>query len=322
MMTLKDSEKADIQKVLDYCSDMSLLYVEDDRQLLSEMQEMFEDFFDDVTVAKDGSEGLEKFRSSHEKYGTYPDLVFTDIRMPELNGIEMSKEILLLNPEQIIVVLSAHNESEVLIELINTGISHFLLKPIALKQLYRTLSEVCEKDYYKKKSLQYAKELERLANLDPLTGISNRRHFFNKINRTFPKIKQKNVPLCVCILDLDRFKIINDTYGHSIGDGVIKKFVDIVQSVLSKEDCFARFGGDEFVVCLKSSLSGTLQMTDVIKKKVSEIETIQDQKITFSVSIGVASLEPEDTNIDEVIKRADIDLYNEKRRKHNTSYSE
>jgi len=149
-----------IDNLLNYSRTLTVLYVEDDKAIREEMQEILEEIFQQVIVAKDGQEGLDKFISYKEKSHAYPDLVITDIRMPRLNGIEMSKKILSLYPEQIIIIHSAHNESDYLLELINMNISHFLLKPLQPQQLYQILHKASKRHYYEKMELGYKKELE------------------------------------------------------------------------------------------------------------------------------------------------------------------
>ena len=151
---------ANINQILNYSSTLIVLYVEDDKDIREQMAETLEDFFQEVIVAKDGQDGLRKFSGCKEKFHAYPDLVITDIRMPRLDGIEMSRKILSLHPDQIIVVHSAHNESELLLELINMGISHFLLKPLQPQQLYQTLHKASKRHYYEKMESRYKKELE------------------------------------------------------------------------------------------------------------------------------------------------------------------
>ena len=151
---------SNIDEILNYSSTLTVLYVEDDKDIREQMTETLKDFFQHVIVAEDGQEGLEKFNCYKEEFLTYPDLVITDIRMPYLDGIEMSKEILSLHPEQIIIIHSAHNESDLLIELINMGITHFLLKPLEPKQLYQTFHKASKRHYYEKMESGYKKELE------------------------------------------------------------------------------------------------------------------------------------------------------------------
>jgi len=150
----------DIEKILNYSSALTILYVEDDEAIQEQMQEILEDFFHKVVIASNGQEGLEKFINYKEEFNSYPDIILTDICMPYLDGIEMSKKILSLNPEQIIVINSAHNESSYLLELINMGISHFLLKPLQPEQLYQTIYKVSKRDHYEKMEAGYKKELE------------------------------------------------------------------------------------------------------------------------------------------------------------------
>jgi signal transduction histidine kinase/HPt (histidine-containing phosphotransfer) domain-containing protein len=149
-----------IDEILNYSSDLTILYVEDDYNLREQMTEILQDFFKYVIVAEDGEKGLEEFEKYKKEFNVYPDFVITDIRMPHMDGIEMSRRMLSLYPEQIIIVYSAHNESDLLIELINMGITNFLLKPLQSEQLYKTLHKAAKRYYYEKMELKYKKELE------------------------------------------------------------------------------------------------------------------------------------------------------------------
>jgi two-component system sensor histidine kinase/response regulator len=108
--------------------------VEDDSEILNELQEMFANFFDKIWVANNGEEGLEVFQNKK------PDIVITDILMPKMSGIQLVEEILKLNPDQNISVISAHSDANKLIELINLGVYFFILKPVTFEDLIRTLS--------------------------------------------------------------------------------------------------------------------------------------------------------------------------------------
>ena len=150
----------DINEVLEYSRSQNILYVEDDKNIREHMTETLSDFFEEVIVAEDGLEGLTAFEKYKEEFGVYPDIVLTDIRMPNLDGVEMSKKILSLHPEQIIIIISAHNESDLLLELINMGIGNFLLKPLMTEQLFQTLYKVSKRCYFGKMEVEYKKELE------------------------------------------------------------------------------------------------------------------------------------------------------------------
>ncbi|MGM0518443.1 MAG: response regulator transcription factor [Campylobacterota bacterium] len=115
----------------EYAKDISVLFVEDDESIRKETTELLSDIFQkDIVTAVDGKEGFEKYMDYYEKHGKYYDLVITDIKMPNLDGIELTKLIYKQNEDQSLIVLSAHNESEYLMELVNIGISQFILKPI------------------------------------------------------------------------------------------------------------------------------------------------------------------------------------------------
>ncbi len=117
---------------------ISILYVEDDSHIREEMVEVLEDECRNLYVATNGQEGLELFEAKR------PDIVVTDIRMPQMDGLQMSRKILALDPDTPIVISSAFNESEYLLEAIKLGIHYYLLKPINLKELFETLQGVAQ----------------------------------------------------------------------------------------------------------------------------------------------------------------------------------
>jgi two-component system sensor histidine kinase/response regulator len=129
------NNEANLKFLKDYAKGFSLLYVEDDPEIRSELQEMFANFFDKIWVAENGEEGLTLFLEKA------PDIVITDILMPKMSGIQLVEEILKLNPDQNISVISAHSDADKLIELINLGVYFFILKPVAFGDLIRTLSK-------------------------------------------------------------------------------------------------------------------------------------------------------------------------------------
>ena len=122
--------------------DLTVLYVEDSDIVRESTYDMMKEFFTHVDLAEDGVKGLEKYKKFHEEHHEYYDIVFTDINMPKMNGIEMSEAILRENPMQNIVVVSAHNEADYLLRLINIGISNFILKPIEIMQFQNVISKI------------------------------------------------------------------------------------------------------------------------------------------------------------------------------------
>lgn len=133
---------------------ISVLYVEDDNDLRQNTARLLSTLFSSVTTAEDGQDGLAKY-----KQNTY-DLVLTDINMPGMNGVKMAEQIKFLNPGQVIVVISAHDEAGYLLDLINLGVDYFILKPLDLNQFLTVLDKAIRLAKYTLMQKNYQKDLE------------------------------------------------------------------------------------------------------------------------------------------------------------------
>ncbi len=132
----------ELQALIESSSDLTVLYVEDNDEVRESTITLLEDFFSNIDWAINGEEGLEKYNKYYNDNGHYYDIVITDINMPKMDGIEMTQALLRLYEEQMVVVISAHNESEYLQRLINVGISNFILKPIEINQLKKIVIRI------------------------------------------------------------------------------------------------------------------------------------------------------------------------------------
>lgn len=159
------------------------------------------------------------------------------------------------------------------------------------------------------------RQLKEQANRDYLTGLYNRR-YFNEIAQELIYIsKREQKPLSVIMLDIDKFKNINDTYGHSAGDDVIKVLANTLIETVRASDVISRYGGEEFALLLPfTDLDGAAKIAEKIRKNVEnkKIITYDGQIIQFTVSIGVASMKKTDKNIEQALNRADDALYTAK----------
>ena len=134
----------ELKLLLEYTKDMNILYVEDDIELLNTTKELLENCFETVDIAVNGQDGLDKYLTYHKENEYFYDIVITDINMPKLNGIEMSKVIYSINPTQKIIITSAYNEIEYLLSAIELGIDGFITKPINTKQLNKVIYKVSQ----------------------------------------------------------------------------------------------------------------------------------------------------------------------------------
>lgn len=166
---------------------------------------------------------------------------------------------------------------------------------------------------------QANEELEVMAQTDPLTGAANRRQFMEQLGRL-------QAPASLLLFDVDRFKSINDNYGHHAGDAVLTDLADVAHEMLRKEDLLARLGGDEFAVILPGvSAAGAHRIAERIRKTIHERRVRLDTySIYASVSIGISSVAADqDCDLAELLRQADEALYAAKREGRNrTAVSE
>lgn len=149
-----------------YAKEISILFVEDDKGISKKMEILLYEIFSKIEVAFDGNEALEKYYNFYKANNEYPDLIITDIRMPNMDGIELIKHIYKENANQKIIVLSAHNESEYLIELVNLGIYRFILKPMDYNNFFEIIFKVSKEIYMEKYKVSDNKEIFIKLNCD------------------------------------------------------------------------------------------------------------------------------------------------------------
>jgi len=159
------------------------------------------------------------------------------------------------------------------------------------------------------------RELEDLAIRDPLTGIANRRQFTKVAGAEVERSRRHGTPLTLMVLDLDHFKSLNDRHGHAAGDAALVATTSLIEAMLRGHDMIARFGGEEFVVLLPGTeLDGATQVAERLRAAVAQqtLEASDGSLIRWTMSLGVATLDPEQDGLDDLIRRADTALYRAK----------
>lgn len=158
-------------------------------------------------------------------------------------------------------------------------------------------------------------ELQQLATTDFLTGLPNRRFFVTRLEEELARIQRLGVPrTTVLLIDIDHFKIVNDSHGHATGDLVLKNFADIARAALRKIDTVGRVGGEEFAIILPGAdVADAMVFAERFRKKVEDSSVMRDGvAITVTISIGVSAISPNDASADAILSRTDHALYRSK----------
>ena len=163
------------------------------------------------------------------------------------------------------------------------------------------------------------KKLNELATMDYLTNIPNRRYFFDLGEKIFLLSKRDNKELSLLLLDIDLFKNVNDTYGHDIGDEILKLVASTIKDNIRNSDILARYGGEEFVILLNETDSqGAQNISRKIKDLIENLNyKVINKILKTTVSIGIASIKKDDIDLNDMIKRADKGMYKSKERGRN-----
>jgi diguanylate cyclase (GGDEF)-like protein len=161
-------------------------------------------------------------------------------------------------------------------------------------------------------------QVHHLATIDGLTGIANRRHFFETAQREVAMARRRQTSLAAVMLDIDHFKHINDTHGHQIGDDVIRAVVERLRRHSRDTDILARYGGEEFVLLLPDAGTHALDTAERLREEVARtpVQT-RTGPVDVTISVGAAYLSPSDTGLDTLLARADECLYSAKQNGRN-----
>jgi len=261
---------------------LNVLYVEDEKESREQISDIFSLFFKSLDTAFDGEDALEKY--SMKDY----DVIITDINMPRMNGIELTKRIKTFNPSQNIVIISAHNDSEYLLQAIDLGVDNFIIKPVQMQQLTQVLTKVANFIYSQKITLFYYKELEKELEektvklshkfvTDELTGLLNRNALVDLFNKEHTRT--------MLLISVDNFDNINIAYGYDNGDALLKKVANFLKSKVDKETKLYCVNSNEFaIVSFEKSLG---EMKSFAKKLQEDILQYKIHFNDFSIKISI-----------------------------------
>ncbi len=261
-----------------------------------------------LLLVESGEKALEVLMSENE----CPALIILDVHMPAMDGFELASIIRQRYKHVPIIFLSAvatdinhvHKGYE-------TGAVDFITKPFNSMVLCAKVRVFLELHRYRLQSLQL-QEIEKLAFYDPLTKLPNRRLFVDRLNQSMARIDRNAGMLAVLLIDLDGFKLINDVYGHEIGDQFLILISQKIKCSVRETDTVARLGGDEFIVLLEGIEGQECAQYPIhnILKSCSESITINNLTLKLSASIGASSFVKNlDIDASQIIRQADQSMY-------------
>lgn len=250
-------------------------------------------------------------------------VIYLDIQMPGMDGYEVAE--CLSQSEQtahipIVFITAIYPDEDNIKKAYQAGAIDFLSKPInSLVLLSKT--KVFTQLFTERKELEIANQkLEEIANVDALTNLANRHQFRNFSQNILKQCKRVDAKFAMLMLDLDNFKIVNDTLGHDQGDILLVEMAKRLTSSTREVDFIARIGGDEFIIIV-TDVKATKDVTTVAKKiskTLSQPFPLQDKTFQPSASIGIACYPMAGEDINELMKAADIALYRAKKKGKNT----
>ncbi len=241
--------RRNIKNLVKFSKTLKLLYVEDNLEAREQTIKLLKNFFEDIVVGIDGKDGFEKFEKAK------PDIIFTDLNMPHMSGIDMLRKIRETDENIPCIIVSAHNEPEYFIDSIKLGVDGYILKPLEVNQfstiLYKTIERLKlkqeDKNHTKileQKVQERTKELAQKLYYDNLTGLLNRYALIEKLSLCDNKL----MPI-VFLINIDSFRAYNELYGIEIGNAILKKFANLLEYYgKGKGYSTYRIFGDEFVL--------------------------------------------------------------------------
>jgi diguanylate cyclase (GGDEF)-like protein len=289
-----------------------VLVVDDSMVFRKQMGNFLKNLFFQVYTVAHGEEALEMLK-------THPDisLVLTDYNMPVMDGLELVKNIReeKSKDDLCIIALSGNNDEEISALFLKLGANDYINKPFSKEEFSCRINNSIE-------ALENIQLITNHANRDYLTGLYNRRYFFENMYEYIEDVKDTNEKFAIAMVDIDSFKKINDNYGHDAGDSVIVHLSEILRTNTNYRDLVARFGGEEFCVVLKNiNRFSAIDIAERLRVEAESTVVYSDKKeaITFTVSIGIAVYE---NDLEETIGQADMMLYKAKQNGRNQIVSD
>lgn len=212
-----------------------------------------------------------------------------------------------------ILMVGEEDQTDRLAKALDLGVNDYLMKPIDRNELIARVRTQVRRRRYQGLLRETYEQSVSLALIDSLTGLYNRRYLFSHLGRLMADTAERHKPLALLMIDVDHFKLVNDTYGHTVGDDVLRQVTDILQDNVRNVDLVARLGGEEFVVVMPDTPeSSAMAVADRLRSTVAATEMSVAGGETFSVTISIGCAMRSDVGFEQLIERADAALYRAK----------
>lgn len=282
-----------------------ILIVDDDVAIRDSMHEFVEISGYLSSTAASAEEALEVL----EKQSV--EVVITDIMLPGMDGLELTDRIR-KKYDIDVIVMTGYSGDYSYEEAISKGASDFVFKPVRFEELLLRLRRVLKERRLTQERVHMLEKLKRLSITDGLTQLYNSRYFYNQLKAEIDRTSRYQRPLSLLLLDIDRFKEYNDSYGHLEGDKVLVRLGQVIKYCLRKMDSAYRYGGEEFTVILPETEGDeAATVAERIRASVEEENFIPEKisnPISITVSVGVTEYHLGE-QVAALVQRADQAMY-------------
>jgi two-component system, cell cycle response regulator len=263
----------------------------------------------EILEAGDGTQALALVREAA------PDLILLDVMLPDIDGYEISRRIKGADdlPFIPIILVTARDSTQDKVAGLDAGADDYLTKPINFPELEARVRSMLRIKRLQDELEEKNRELERLSISDGLTGLFNHRHIHGLLAEEFERVARTQDCMSVAMFDLDRFKSVNDTYGHQAGDRVLVELADILRRTARDIDRLGRYGGEEFIALLpETCIDEAAVFVERVRTEVAatSFDIGRAEPLRMTLSAGVSSYPHElIQDVETLVRLADEALY-------------
>ena len=279
-----------------------ILVVDDDKMMRGVLAEILRNYGYGVQIAGDGTEALAELQARR------PDLVITDLIMPQMSGLDLIRAARRLYPDLDFVVITASNSVDIAVETMKAGAADYIVKPFHLEQIRIVVARTLEMRRLREQAKK-ADFYKTLAERDGLTGLLNYRSFQEVLRQELQRSLRYERHVSLLMVDVDKFKDLNDTLGHLSGDRALQQLAQLLDENCREPDYCCRYGGEEFVIVVpETDKAGALRLAERVREAVETRKFLEEESsppARLTVSVGVSTRPEDGVSAIELIEAAE-----------------